>query len=76
MRFILDSWLNAFPDLCLHGDVEAPDVRVAVAVVDEGGGVESLNVGVEVLRFRPRIRLKSRIFYLFEILIPNPDQGF
>ena len=43
----LNSWLNAVPDLGLHGDVEAPDVRVAVAVVDEGGGVEPLDVGVE-----------------------------
>ena len=35
------------PDLGLHGDVEAPNVRVAVPVVDEGGGVEPLHVGEE-----------------------------
>ena len=43
------------PDLRLHGDVEAPDVGVAVPVVDEGGGVESLNVGVEEVEARENV---------------------
>ena len=40
------------PDLRLHGDVEAPDVGVAVPVVDEGRGVESLKVRVEEVEAR------------------------
>ena len=52
---MLEGWLNAVPDLGLHGDVEAPDVRVAVPVVDEGGGVDSLNVGVEEVEARENV---------------------